>query len=69
MTTYINLKLAGSKEVETVDEAETWAEAGFLLKEYRMSDPQNTYYASQRPDRTYHLSPREDLGREMTNGH
>jgi hypothetical protein len=36
------------KDVETVDEFQSWKEAFLMLKEYRLSDPSATYYASRR---------------------
>ena len=43
---YINIK--GCDGVETVDEFETYKEAREMVKEYRMGDPYNNYYISQR---------------------
>ncbi len=48
---YINTK--AYKEVETVDEAETWADAKYLIKEYRIASPEMGYYLSQRATRQY----------------
>ena len=43
---YINIKNNG--HVETVDEFETLKETKAMLYEYRMADPYNNYYISQR---------------------
>lgn len=44
--TYINIK--NNSEVETVDQFDTRKEAIQMLKEYRLGDPYNSYYISQR---------------------
>jgi len=36
------------KELETVDQFETFKEAKAMIKEYRLSDPAGIYYISQR---------------------
>jgi len=36
------------KDLETVDEFETFKEAKAMVKEYRMSDPSSVYYISSR---------------------
>jgi len=46
---YIQRKCNQFKTVETVDEAETYKEANYLLGEYRLADPYAHYYISQRP--------------------
>ena len=43
---YINIK--NGTNIETVDQFETFKEAYKMLKEYRLSDPYNFYYISQR---------------------
>jgi hypothetical protein len=43
---YINFK--HNKEVETIDSAETYKEALYLLTEYQMSDPYNEYWISKK---------------------
>lgn len=37
------------KDLETVDEFETWKEARETVKEYRISDTSAEYYLSSRP--------------------
>ena len=48
-TKYIQRKDHRLKTVETVDEAETYKEANYLLGEYRLADTSAHYYISQRP--------------------
>ena len=45
---YINMKSGFTKEIETVDQFETYKETKEMLKEYRISDPYDSYYISQR---------------------
>ena len=49
--TYINMKGVGG--VETVDEFESFREAREMLTEYRIADPYNHYYTSQRSTREW----------------
>ena len=50
--TYINMK-SNAHGVETVDSFETYKEAKLMLKEYRLSDPYNNYYLSNRSTKEY----------------
>ncbi len=45
---YIQRKCSFTKQLETVDQFETYKEAREMLKEYRMGDNQGEYYISQR---------------------
>lgn len=43
--------------LETVDEADTYAEARSMLNEYRMSDKTSTYYLSNRACKAWREMP------------
>lgn len=45
---YIQRKCGFTKQLETVDQFETYKEAREMLKEYQISDNQGYYYISQR---------------------
>ena len=45
---YIQRKCSFTKQLETVDQFETYKEAREMLQEYRLSDNQGEYYISQR---------------------
>ena len=49
---YINIKTK-AYGVETVDEFKTLKEAKRMLKKYQLSDLCNTYYLSQKCDKTW----------------
>lgn len=50
---YIQRKCLQFKELETVDQFETYEEAKAMLKEYRASDKYGHYYTSQRACRDW----------------
>ncbi len=47
MAVYIQRK--DGRELETVDEFDTWKEARTMVAEYRLADPYAAYYLSRRP--------------------
>ena len=49
MSHYITRKNTKPKFYETVDEFSTKEEAEYMLKEYKMSDPEGLYYTSALP--------------------
>lgn len=46
--TYIQRKDHQTRQLETVDEFDTYKEARSMVKEYRLSDPWGDYYISSR---------------------
>ena len=53
----IYIQCKGGEGLETVDEAETYAEARAMLNEYRMSDKASTYYLSKRACKAWRELP------------
>lgn len=51
MACYIQRK--DGRDLETVDEFETYREARAMVKEYRISDPTAHYYVSSRACKTW----------------
>jgi hypothetical protein len=54
---YIQRKDA--RQLETVDEFDTYKEARAMLAEYRMADPAATYYISSRPCKAWREEPQQ----------
>ena len=54
---YIQRKDA--RQLETVDEFDTYKEARAMLTEYRMSDPAAYYYISSRPCKAWREEPQQ----------
>jgi len=53
---YIQRKCLQTGLLETVDETESYKEAKYLLKEYRMADKAASYYSSQRACKDWHTT-------------
>jgi len=62
MTVYVQMKQSG-RDLETVDEFETWKEAREMLQEYQMCDLYSEYYLSRRCCRDWAIDKRD---REVT---
>ena len=52
--TYIQRKDNYTRDLETVDQFETYKEAREMVAEYRLSDPSAHYYLSQRACKDWH---------------
>ncbi len=51
------IKRKDARQLETVDEFDTYKEAHAMLTEYRMSDPAANYYISSRPCKAWREEP------------